>query len=252
MKKYADQKRMHKEFQVGDLVLVKLQPYRQHSLALRKNQKLGLRYFGPFPIQERIGSVAYKLLLPDYAKLHPVFHISQLKQFRGVTDVVYVPLPLTTSVEGPVVLPFKILSIRDIIRAGQTVHQILVQWEGFSEDEATWEDSEEMAKSYPNLNLEDKVIHKGGSIVTEREITSGLGRKEVDIMDDQGQKDKEVIEQSSEGRAEWKEKSRNEEHVNSVSSQGQVAANDGLGSEIKAKRVSRPSVRMRDFVWQRN
>nr|KYP74492.1 Retrotransposable element Tf2 [Cajanus cajan] len=186
MKKYADQKRMHKEFQVGDLVLVKLQPYRQHSLALRKNQKLGLRYFGPFPIQERIGSVAYKLLLPDYAKLHPVFHISQLKQFRGVTDVVYVPLPLTTSVEGPVVLPFKILSIRDIIRAGQTVHQILVQWEGFSEDEATWEDSEEMAKSYPNLNLEDKVIHKGGSIVTEREITSGLGRKEVDIMDDQG------------------------------------------------------------------
>jgi len=49
-KKYADQKRQDVQFAVGDLVLVKLQPYRQQSLALRKNQKLGLRYFGPFEV----------------------------------------------------------------------------------------------------------------------------------------------------------------------------------------------------------
>lgn len=30
MKKYADEKRLPKEFVVGDMVLVKLQPYRQH------------------------------------------------------------------------------------------------------------------------------------------------------------------------------------------------------------------------------
>jgi len=64
MKVVADTKRKHVQFQVGDMVLVKLQPYRQHSVQLRKNQKLGLHYFGPFPITEQIGHVAYKTQLP--------------------------------------------------------------------------------------------------------------------------------------------------------------------------------------------
>ena len=49
------------QFEIGDLVYVKLQPYRQTSIALRKNQKLGLHYFGPFPMVEKIRRVAYKL-----------------------------------------------------------------------------------------------------------------------------------------------------------------------------------------------
>lgn len=40
MKEYADQKRRQLEFQISDLVLVKLLPYRQHLVSLRKNQKL--------------------------------------------------------------------------------------------------------------------------------------------------------------------------------------------------------------------
>jgi len=63
MKKVIDQKRQEVEFEIGDMVLVKLQPYRQNCLALRKNQKLGLKYFGPFPIIQRVGQVVYKLLL---------------------------------------------------------------------------------------------------------------------------------------------------------------------------------------------
>lgn len=37
MKFYADKGRRSLEFQIGDQVLVKLQPYRQNSIALRKN-----------------------------------------------------------------------------------------------------------------------------------------------------------------------------------------------------------------------
>jgi len=36
MKKYGDEKRIHNEFAISDMVLVKLQPYRQHIVALRK------------------------------------------------------------------------------------------------------------------------------------------------------------------------------------------------------------------------
>ncbi|MCI28892.1 transposon TF2-1 polyprotein, partial [Trifolium medium] len=63
MKKFADSKRRFAEFQIGDMVLVKLQPYRQHSIALHRNKKLSMWYFGPFPVIERVGQVAYKLLL---------------------------------------------------------------------------------------------------------------------------------------------------------------------------------------------
>ena len=46
----ANKKHNDLHFDVDDWVLVNLQPYRQHSLALRKNCKLGMRYFGPFQV----------------------------------------------------------------------------------------------------------------------------------------------------------------------------------------------------------
>ncbi|GJU65997.1 ty3-gypsy retrotransposon protein [Tanacetum coccineum] len=48
MKKYVVRKRRDLDLAVGDFVFVELQPYRQLSLKLQRNQKLGLCYFGPF------------------------------------------------------------------------------------------------------------------------------------------------------------------------------------------------------------
>ncbi|PNX92889.1 Ty3/gypsy retrotransposon protein [Trifolium pratense] len=139
MKHQADKHRKDVKFQIGELVLVRLQPYRQQSVALRKNQKLGMRYFGPFEIIDCIGKVAYKLKLPDNAKIHPVFHVSQLKPFKGTTDEQYLPLPLTMTDIGPIIQPAAVLQARTIMKGTQKVHQILVQWEQNSKEEATWE-----------------------------------------------------------------------------------------------------------------
>jgi hypothetical protein len=64
-------------------VYVKIQPYVQSSLAQRSNQKLSFKFFGPYRILERIGSVAYCLELPVSSSVHPVFHVSQLKKSVG-------------------------------------------------------------------------------------------------------------------------------------------------------------------------
>nr|KYP52382.1 Transposon Ty3-I Gag-Pol polyprotein [Cajanus cajan] len=168
MKKYADQKRIARVFQVGDMVLVKLQPYRQHTVALRKNQKLSLRYFGPFPVIQKIGQVAYKLLLPPTTKIHPVFHSSQLKICHSAHNQPYVPLPLTTNEPYPVMQPAAILQNRVILRGNNQVQQyLLVQWEGLDASHATWEDQTALELAFPNLNLGDKVDSNGGGIVTK-------------------------------------------------------------------------------------
>lgn len=101
MKHYVDKGRRDKEFNIGDLVLVKLQPYRQHSLQLRRNNKLSLRDFGPFPITQQIGKVAYRLQLPDSAWIHPVLDISMLTEFKRIPKDQYIPLPLTITERGP-------------------------------------------------------------------------------------------------------------------------------------------------------
>lgn len=79
MKKQADKKRSECQFQVGDMVFVKIQPYVQSTLAARANQKLSFKYYGHFQIISKIGTVAYKLQLPPSTTVHPVFHVSQIK-----------------------------------------------------------------------------------------------------------------------------------------------------------------------------
>nr|KYP32415.1 Transposon Ty3-G Gag-Pol polyprotein [Cajanus cajan] len=81
MKQQVDKRRRDIQLDVGDFVLVKLQPYKQQFLALRKHQKLGLRFLGPFEVIQKIVSVAYKLKLPETAKIHPVFTFPCLRDF---------------------------------------------------------------------------------------------------------------------------------------------------------------------------
>ena len=65
----ANKHRSDRQFSVGDFVYVKLQAYRQVSIAARANEKLAPKYFGPYPMISRIGVVAYELKLPDHAKI---------------------------------------------------------------------------------------------------------------------------------------------------------------------------------------
>ncbi|GJR35647.1 ty3-gypsy retrotransposon protein [Tanacetum coccineum] len=71
------------EFNVGDQVLVKLQPYRQLTLAKRLSNKFAKRYYGPYEVLERVVKVAYRLALSVNSKMHLVFHVSNLKPFSG-------------------------------------------------------------------------------------------------------------------------------------------------------------------------
>ena len=77
-KSYADQRRRDLEFAIGDLVFVKVSPLRSVVRFGRKG-KLSPRFVGPFPILERIGTLAYRVSLPEKIEgVHNVFHVSHL------------------------------------------------------------------------------------------------------------------------------------------------------------------------------
>jgi hypothetical protein len=145
-----------------------------------------MRYFGPFEILARVGEVTYKLKLPEHARIHPVFHVSQLKLFRGNPQDQYMPLPLTMNDTGPIIQPSHILQARTILKRSHKVHQVLVQWEQQPTEEATWEDIVSLQQKFPSFNLEDKVDFKEEGIVMKARggnILEGQYRKEMHMWD---------------------------------------------------------------------
>lgn len=53
-------------------------------------QKLSLSYFGPYQSAEKIGKVAYRLMLSSEAKVHNVFHVSKLKKYEDISKPIFV------------------------------------------------------------------------------------------------------------------------------------------------------------------
>ncbi|GKD19192.1 putative reverse transcriptase domain-containing protein, partial [Tanacetum coccineum] len=62
-KSYMDVRQKPMEFDVGDMVMLKVSPWKG-VIHFGKRGKLSPRYVGPFKIIERIGHVAYRLEVP--------------------------------------------------------------------------------------------------------------------------------------------------------------------------------------------
>lgn len=162
MKTQADKHRTERVFQVGDMVYLKLQRYVQNSVQHRSN-KLSFKFFGPFEILEKIGSVAYKLNLPPSSAIHPVFHVSQLKQAPGKDKPVCADLPTTDNMFQILV---KILQRRMLTRGTTVVHQALIQWSHQPESLATWEDVLALKQKFPRAPAWRQAGAQGRGIVT--------------------------------------------------------------------------------------
>jgi hypothetical protein len=137
MKFYVDHNRIEHNFQVGELVLLKLQPYGQNSLVNRPFPKLGFKFYGPFAVLEKLGSCAYKLQLPDNSLIHPVFHVSQLKDFTPDHAPVYSVLPNIPVLDIKEVHPEKILDRCLVKKGSAAVTRILVKWSILPESSST-------------------------------------------------------------------------------------------------------------------
>ena len=66
---------------MGDHVFLNMMPKRG-VVRFGKRGKLSSRYIGPFEILERVGTVAYRLVLPsNLFSVHEVLHVSMLRKY---------------------------------------------------------------------------------------------------------------------------------------------------------------------------
>ncbi|XP_039053961.1 uncharacterized protein LOC120196156 [Hibiscus syriacus] len=194
MKQQADKHRTEREFHVGDDVYLKLQPYRQITLALRKNLKLSARYFGPYKIIEKIGLVAYRLRLPPHSKIHLVFHVSLLKKKIGSNMLTSLDPPEVGDDGQLKIYPAIVLDKQSVKCQNRPVTQLLIQWSNLSPENATWEDYSALKSQFPDFDPwgQGSTAGEGNVMVgtekskIEKELevsTMKLGLKEVEIKE---------------------------------------------------------------------
>lgn len=179
MKSTADRKRRDEHFEVGEKVFLRLQPYRQSSLARRQCEKLAAKFYGPFEIIAKVGPVAYKLHLPQGCRLHPVIHVSQLKRAVGnLPTSPEIPSQLSPDLEL-VVQPETLLAVRKKGNDQSQATEVLLKWKDLPEYEATWEDLDNIKCHFPEFHLEDKVIAWGrGNVIHYTDQPKSYARRE--------------------------------------------------------------------------
>lgn len=151
MKHYADKSRSERSFLVGDLVYLRIKPYKQSTLSQYVLGKLAPKYFGPFLVLEKIGTVAYRLQLPSHAKVHPVFHVSLLKKKIGSNCSSSVDLPYLDAHGQFLVEPLAILDRKMVKKKNVAAVEVLVQWSNTLPSHATWENWENFHKQFPHF-----------------------------------------------------------------------------------------------------
>ncbi|GJS55509.1 putative reverse transcriptase domain-containing protein [Tanacetum coccineum] len=151
-KSYADVRRKPLEFQVGDRVMLKVSPWKG-VIRFGKRGKLNPRYIGPFKVLAKVGTVAYRLELPQQlSRVHSTFHISNLKKCLS-NEPLAIPLDeihiddKLHFVEEPV----EIMD-REVKQLKQSrIPIIKVRWNSRRGPEFTWEREDQFRKKYPHL-----------------------------------------------------------------------------------------------------
>nr|GEW67131.1 hypothetical protein [Tanacetum cinerariifolium] len=151
-KSYADKRCKPLDFQVGDKVMLKVSPWKG-VIRFGKRGKLNPRYIRPFKIHAKVGTVAYRLELPEQLNhVHSTFHVSNLKKclfdepLAITLDEIHVDDKLNF-IEKPVeIIDCEVKRLKK-----SRIPFMKVRWNLRRGPEYTWEREDQMQKKYPHL-----------------------------------------------------------------------------------------------------
>ena len=84
--------------------------------------------------------MAYKLKLPPYSRVHPIFHVSCIKKVIGDKIPIHTILPEIDE-EGKLILIHEMIIERSIKKLQiETIIEYLMKWKNLSIESTTWEE----------------------------------------------------------------------------------------------------------------
>ena len=157
-KSYANRWLRPLEFEVGDHVFLKVM-LKRGVVQFGKRGKLVPRYIRPFEILERVGTVAYRLVLPlSLSGVHEVFHVSMLRKYTQDPTYVVDWGEITVDIDGAFEEGLvRILDSRDQVLRRKTMRLVKVLWQHQGVEMATWKRDDTMRATYHFL-FEDKGV----------------------------------------------------------------------------------------------
>ncbi|XP_027348038.1 uncharacterized protein LOC113859470 [Abrus precatorius] len=117
-----------------------------------KSHKISPKFIRLFEVLSKICPVVYQIVLPpNLSNLHPVFHVSQLKQYVSDPSHVINLDPMQVKED----LSYDVYSVRITNRVkqlrGKEFSLVKVIWSSSDEGDVTWETESRIRELYPRL-----------------------------------------------------------------------------------------------------
>ncbi|GJX56314.1 putative reverse transcriptase domain-containing protein [Tanacetum coccineum] len=151
-KSYIDRRRKPLEFQVGDKVILKVSPWKG-VIHFGKRGKLNPRYIGPFKVLDKVGTVSYRLKLPDQlSRVHITFYISNLKKCFSdeplaiLLDEIQIDDKLHFIKELAEIMDHEVKSLKQ-----SHIPIVNARWNSRRGSEFTWVREDQIQKKYTHL-----------------------------------------------------------------------------------------------------
>ncbi|GKE01803.1 putative reverse transcriptase domain-containing protein, partial [Tanacetum coccineum] len=145
------------EFQVGDMVMLKVSPWKR-VIRFGKQGKLYPHYIGPFKVLAKVGTVGYRLKLPDQlSHVHSTFHVSNLKKCYAdesldiSLDEIQIDDKLNFIEEPVEIMDHEVKQLKQ-----SRIPIVKVCWNSRRGPGFTWEREDQMKKKYPHLFAKPK------------------------------------------------------------------------------------------------
>ncbi|GJY72772.1 putative reverse transcriptase domain-containing protein [Tanacetum coccineum] len=194
-KSYVDMRRKPPEFQVGDRVMLKVLPWKG-AIRFGKQGKLNPRYIGPFKILAKVGTVSYRLKLPEQlSRVHSTFHVSNLKKCLPdeslviTLDEIHIDDKLHFIEEPVEIIDHEVKRLKQ-----SRIPIVKVRWNSKRGPEFTWEREDQMQKKSISLTfsyIEYHIVHQDSKVyskgvlsflaqVTEKKTEDKSGEKRLE------------------------------------------------------------------------
>ena len=141
IKKFVNKKQgKGEEYRIGDLVLLSMKDLKWQMKG-RRSKKLTEHFLGPYKVKGVVSSNAIELELPKSIKIHPVVNVSRVRLYKlQVEEQKKIP-PKLVIIEGEEEFEVEKILNKRMVRGKEN---FLVRWKGYTVEEDTWENRENL------------------------------------------------------------------------------------------------------------